>query len=101
MPIYEYEYINPDGTGGEHFEWLQRMSDEPLTTHPESGLPCRRIIGVPNAPKTWTDQQGKAATSDSNLERLGFTKYVRGDSGKYEKRFGKGPDSVRKPPSDG
>jgi len=98
MPLYLYEVINDDGTGGERFEVIQRMADAPLTAHPESGIPVRRVFGVPNAPRAWTDSQGKAATSDKNLERLGFTQYVKGDSGKYEKKFGKGPDLIKKPP---
>ena len=98
MPLYVYELVNADGTGGERFEWMQAMADKPLDAHPQTGQACRKVFGVPNAPRTWTDQQGKAATSDKNLERLGFTKYVRGDSGKLEKRFGKGPTKINKPP---
>lgn len=76
------------------------MAEAPLTVHPETGEPVRRVISVPNAPRAWTDRQGKAATSDNNLERLGFTKYTKSADGKYEKRFGKGPDKIRKPPAD-
>jgi hypothetical protein len=47
----------------------------------------------------WTDQHAKAATSDGSLERKGFTKYVKGANGKYEKMFGKGPDLIKKPPA--
>lgn len=100
MPIYTYEYILKDGTGGETFELFQRMAAAPLTTHPDTGVPIRRLISVPSTPKAWTDRQGKAATSDSNLSRLGFTKYQRGSSGKYEKHFGKGPDVISKPPGE-
>jgi hypothetical protein len=100
MPLYEYELVNDDDTGGERFEVMQRMADPPLTEHPETGQPCRRVFGVPNAPRAWTDTQGKAATSDKNLERLGFTQYVKGEGGKYQKRFGKGPDMISKPPSE-
>ncbi|MGL6074788.1 MAG: FmdB family zinc ribbon protein [Fimbriiglobus sp.] len=100
MPLYLYEEILEDDSGGEQFELFQSMSAKPYTEHPDTGVPVRRIFGVPNAPKTWTDTQGKAKTSDGNLERLGFTKYVKGGSGKYEKRFGKGPDVVKKPPSE-
>ncbi|WP_088252707.1 FmdB family zinc ribbon protein [Fimbriiglobus ruber] len=100
MPIYIYEVVLPDGTGGEQFETLQRMSEPVLTVHPESGEPVRRVIGVPNAPKTWTDSQAKTMTSDRNLDRMGFTKYVRSGNGKYEKKFGKGPDAIKKPPSE-
>ena len=48
------------------------------------------MFGVPNAPRTWTASQAKAKLSDKKLERMGFTKYVRGEGG-YEKLFGKGP----------
>ena len=99
MPLYEYELIDDAGNGGEHFELMQRIAAAPLTHHPETGQACRRVIGLPNAPRTWTDSQGKSATRDSNLERLGFAKYVRGDSGKLEKRFGKGPSMLKKPPA--
>ncbi len=99
MPLYLYEVVNPDGAGGEVFEVLHGMREAPLTAHPDTGAPVRRVFGVPNAPSGWTDSQGKATTSDKNLERLGFTKYVKGDGGKYEKRFGSGPDAMKKPPA--
>jgi hypothetical protein len=98
MPLYEYEVILPDGSGGEVFEVLQGMSEAPLTVHPETGEPVRRVFGVPNAPRTWTESQGKTKTSDKNLERTGFTKYVKGDDGKYQKLFGKGPEKISRPP---
>ncbi|MCZ2341505.1 MAG: hypothetical protein LC104_06875 [Bacteroidales bacterium] len=101
MPLYVYEVILPDGSGGDTFEILQGMRDEPLTEHPETGDPVRRVFGTPNAPKSWTDSQGKSKTSDGNLEKLGFTKYVKGDGGKYQKLFGKGPDTMKRPPSGG
>lgn len=98
MPLYLYEIVLPDGSGGEQFEWLQPMSAAALTEHPETGEPVRRVFGVPNAPKGWTDSQAKSKTSDSSLKRMGFTKYVKGDNG-YQKLFGKGPDVMKKPPS--
>ena len=39
MPLYVYEVVLPDGTGGEQFEVLQKMSDDALTKHPETGEP--------------------------------------------------------------
>ncbi len=44
MPVYEYEVVRPDGTPGEVFEVKQRMSDDALTHHPETGEPVRRIL---------------------------------------------------------
>ena len=53
--LYVYEVVLPDGSGGEQFEVLQRMSEDPLTKHPETGEPVRRVFGEPNAPRAWTD----------------------------------------------
>jgi hypothetical protein len=100
MPLYVYEYVNDDDSGGETFELIQSMSDKALTKHPDSGKKIRRVFGTPNAPKSWTDSHAKNATSDKNLERTGFTKYVR-EGGKYKKLYGKGPDKLSKPPQGG
>ena len=45
MPIYVYETI-PVKTGEKpkRYEIRQSMKDEPLTTHPETGEPIRRVI---------------------------------------------------------
>jgi putative FmdB family regulatory protein len=42
MPIYEYR--RPDGTT---FEVVQKFSDEPLATDPESGAPVTRVLHAP------------------------------------------------------
>ena len=42
MPIYEYR--RPDGST---FEVMQKFSDEPLTTDPESGVPVERVFRPP------------------------------------------------------
>jgi hypothetical protein len=92
MPTYVYEVINEDGEPGERFEVVQRMADEPLSEHPETGEPVRRLFlpfavsGGSNPDKTLAD--------DNKLERLGFTKYVKSDEGKYDKVIGKGPDNL-------
>jgi hypothetical protein len=97
MPLYVYEVVLPDGSGGEVFEVLQPMSEAPLTEHPVTGQPVRRVLGVPNAPKAWTDTHAKGKLSDKKLEGMGFSKYVRGESG-YQKLYGKGPEVMKKPP---
>jgi hypothetical protein len=97
MPLYVYEIVLPDGSGGETFEIIQPLSAKPLTKHPESGQPVRRVIGVPNAPRAWNPSRTKGNLSDNKLEGMGFSKYVRGRDG-YQKRFGKGPDVMKKPP---
>ena len=96
MPFYVYEVVLPDGTGGEQFEVFQKMADEQLTKHPETGEPVRRLFGEPNTPRAWTDSQGKAATSDKNLAAKGFTKYVKTGQGTYEKTAGSGPKKLKR-----
>jgi hypothetical protein len=96
MPLYVYEVVLPDGTGGEQLEVLQPMSEAALTTHPETGEPVRRVFGAPNAPRAWTDSQARAKTSDSNLAAKGFTKYVKSGDGTYEKTAGSGPKKIKR-----
>jgi hypothetical protein len=96
MPLYVYEIIQPDGSPGEQFEVLQSMSEAAFTVHPDSGEPVRRVFGTPNAPRAWTDSQGKAKISDSNLASKGFTKYVKSGDGSYEKAAGTGPKKLKR-----
>ena len=99
MPVYVYEVINDDGSGGEQFEVFQKMSDPALTEHPETNQPVRRIPTVPYVPTKYHPQSTKKMLSDKNLDRLGFTKYVKKDDGSgYEKRAGSGPDYLSRPP---
>ncbi len=44
MPTYIYESKPSDGSAPARFEVIQRMTDEPLRFHPETGDPARRII---------------------------------------------------------
>jgi hypothetical protein len=96
MPIYVYEVVLPDGTGGEQFEVIQPMSAAALTAHPDTGKPVRRVFSAPNAPRAWTDAHAKAATSDKNLGAKGFTKYVKSGDGTYEKTAGDGPKQIKR-----
>ena len=96
MPLYVYEIVSPDGSPGDEFEVLQSMSEPALTVHPDTGEPVRRVFGTPNAPRSWTDSQGKAKTSDKNLAAKGFTKYVKSGDGTYEKTAGSGPKKIKR-----
>jgi hypothetical protein len=96
MPLYVYEIVLPDGTGGEQFEVLQGMSEPALTAHPDTGEPVRRVFGTPNAPRAWTDAHAKAKTSDKSLASKGFTKYVKSGDGTYEKTAGSGPKKIKR-----
>ena len=45
MPTYVYETIpQKPGEKPEQFELKQSMKDAPLTQHPETGAPVRRLI---------------------------------------------------------
>lgn len=88
MPTYVYQVINDDGTDGEVFEVVQRMSEPALTKHPETGKPVHRI---PQAPAVNTEG---SKLSNKNLDRLGFTKYERAGDGYYEKKSGEGPNAI-------
>lgn len=98
MPTYVYEVLDDKGTPvGERFEVVQTMTDDPLTQHPETGQPVRRVFvpfGI--ASKTSPLQTDRALKDDRKLERMGFTKYVKASDGKYEKVVGKGPDMLKK-----
>lgn len=95
MPTYVYEVVLEDGSGGERFEVFQRMSEDAIKVHPQSGRPIRRVIQAPAiAGKLAPMNTERALKDDSKLERLGFTKYVKSDDGKYEKVLGKGPSSI-------
>lgn len=93
MPTYVYQVIQDDGEG-EIFEVVQKMSDPPLKKHPETGEPVERIIQPPNLPSTWSDAATNQKLSDKNLDRLGFTKYQNVGGGHFEKRTGKGPQTL-------
>jgi len=94
MPTYVYEVVNPDGSGGDRFELLQSMAEPALETHPETGAPVRRVItGFAIGGKA-TDIGNPKLLSDRNLDRLGFTKYVKSGDGTYEKTVGGGPARI-------
>ncbi len=94
MPIYVYELVTDDEGEREQYEFFQKMSDPSLTEHPETGKPIHRVVAVPNVPGKHSPQSTEKMLSDKNLDRLGFTKYVKTSKGEYEKRTGKGPDNL-------
>ena len=97
MPTYVYEVITDSGEPGERFEVVQKMTDPPLTQHPETGQPVRRVLFPPWIAGRFSPlRTERALKDDKKLERLGFTKYVRSDSGGYEKAAGSGPDLLKR-----
>lgn len=94
MPLYVYQVIEKDGSEGEVFEVLQGMNEPPLTHHPETGRPVKRLLSVPNVGGGGAAARSKANLKPSNLEKMGFTQYRKGRKGKYEKTAGSGPDMI-------
>jgi predicted nucleic acid-binding Zn ribbon protein len=102
MPVYVYGVVlsEVDDTIGETFEIEQGIKDPPLTSHPVTGQPVRRVMCAPFVAGTWSPLKSKRMLSDSNLEKKGITKYVKNSSGQYERRTGKGPDFLTSGSSD-
>jgi len=71
VPLYVYEFVLPDGTGGEQFEWLQPMAAAPFKNTRTRGSRSAASSARRTPPKKWTDTQGKANLSDKNLDRMG------------------------------
>ncbi|MEZ6132921.1 MAG: zinc ribbon domain-containing protein [Planctomycetaceae bacterium] len=95
MPTYVYEVVREDGEQGEQFEVEQSIKEPALTVHPKTGEPVQRVIQTVFVGGMWTESSMKNRMKDEKkLDRLGFTKYVKGGDGVYEKRLGKGPDLI-------
>jgi hypothetical protein len=95
MPLYLYEVISESDAPGEQFEIFQSMAEAALTKHPETGQPIRRVLCAPAVGGRWSDSaMQRSVNDDKKLDRLGFTKYVKAGDGVYEKRAGKGPDTI-------
>jgi hypothetical protein len=93
VPVYVYR-VTSGTLEGEHFEVVQSMRDEPLTAHPESGDPAERVIQPPMIGGKHSEAKEKNMLSDDNLDRMGFTKYVKTGDGTYDKTAGSGPSSL-------
>jgi predicted nucleic acid-binding Zn ribbon protein len=94
MPTYVYEVITEDGDEGQVFEVVQRMSDPPLTRHPTTGQPVRRVITPPQVATRYTSFHEKKTLSNESLASKGFTKYEKSGDGTYVKTAGEGPSSL-------
>lgn len=94
MPIYVYETL----TSGERFECHQSMQEKPLTTHPDTGEPVRRVILAPHLGIKHTAGREKNLTSNEAVEKAGFTKYEKDKlTGKYNRVAGKnGPAQLER-----
>lgn len=99
MPTYVYQVVESDGNDGEIFEVIQHMSDDPLTRHPETGQPVRRVYLPPNLGTKHTPGKAKATLDNRHVERAGFTKYEKDkQTGRYHRTAGKeGPSVIDAP----
>ena len=74
MPTYVYGVIlseDDDEAIGETFEVEQGIKDPPLTKHPVTGEPVRRLMCAPFVAGTWSPMKMKRSVSDKNLEKKG------------------------------
>ena len=95
MPLYLYETVEETGRVGRQFTVQQAMSDAPLKVHPETGQAVYRVLQPPSiGGRSAFGQADSNLASDSKLERLGFTKYVKAGDGMYEKTAGTGPNVI-------
>jgi hypothetical protein len=92
MPIYQYRETFPDGTIGEAFEVFQKMTDEPLKTHPISGNPVTKCLNTPSINTKYSENTLKQKLDPKNLGKQGFTQYQRDQqTGTYHKTSGSDP----------
>jgi len=100
MPIYVYQEIREDGSEGELLEIEQPMSAKPLEKHPVTGRSLRRVYLPTTVNTKYTPGHTKQMLSEKNVEKAGFTKYVRDkQTGTYHKTAGtdpRAPDTMRK-----
>jgi predicted nucleic acid-binding Zn ribbon protein len=101
MPTYTYEEILPDGSAGTQFEVHQAMSDAPLTQHPHTGKPIRKVLGTPAINSRYSEKASQQALDNKNLTQKGFTKYEKDKlTGRYHKTAGsdpRAPDVIERP----
>ena len=98
MPTYLYREVFDDGSEGEPFEVEHPMTTS-LDVHPLTGNKVKRVYSPPNLATRYTPGQTKTRLEDKNVEKAGFTKYVRDKvTGTYHKTAGKNkdaPDTLR------
>ena len=90
MPVYLYEIVNGQKPS-QKFEIQQNFSDPPLTHHPISKEPVRRVVSVCQLSLKHTDRHEQQVLSDKNIANHGFTKFEKcDDKGNFVKVAGEG-----------
>ena len=95
MPVYQYQVVKDDETV-ELFEVEQSIQDTPLTKHPLTAEPVRRVVPAPSLTLDHSSSYEKKSLSACNLRKNGFTQYEKdSSSGDYFKTAGnQGPDQI-------
>ena len=95
MPVYTYQIVHNDGSEGETFDVIRKMSDPPLKKHPETGEKVKRIFQAPHVAGMTNSLHDRTRLNDSNLEKNGFTAYRKNGMGHYERTAGSaGPENI-------
>lgn len=87
MPVYVYRIVRPKSSAAsdivdETFEVTQSMHDPPLTRHPETGEPVKRVLTAPHI--------ASGRLGNAHIANAGMTKYKRMSDGTYERQAGGG-----------
>ena len=95
MPTYLYEVLN-GSEPTEIFEIDQDFRDSPLTFHPITKEPVRKILSPSTISLKHTDSSEKRILSNANLSKHGFNKYEKSDdTGTFDRTAGKeGPRTI-------
>lgn len=97
MPTFCYEVIRADGSAGAVFEWTHAAGEAPLTHHPESGAPVRRIYTAPNLVTQYSPRTTARKHEPDAAAAKGFSTYHRDRlTGRYHKIAGsEGPEVIQ------
>ena len=95
MPVYQYQVLNGKQPE-EIIEIDQERDDPPLTRHPLTKEPIRKILSAPSLSLRHTEAKERKSLSEENLDKHGFSVYHKDKSGgTYRKNSGAGPDSIK------
>jgi predicted nucleic acid-binding Zn ribbon protein len=95
LPLYQYQVIN-DQEIEELFEVEQKIDDAPLTSHPLTKEPVKRILTAASLSLTHSAQSERKSLASENLHKNGFTQYEKdSSSGDYYRTVGnQGPEKI-------
>ncbi|MGF1531733.1 MAG: hypothetical protein ACFCU4_10300 [Puniceicoccaceae bacterium] len=96
MPIFRYAVFDEGGNQVEVYEADQKIGDLPLERHPITGERMERLFDPPNLNVRYPEKTLKTKLEPENLEKKGFTKYLRDPlNGTFHKvNRGQGPETI-------